>query len=91
MLKAKVKELQDKGVPIFVLRDTATGLPSITFSFFVLSGTLVILGLIGKMAKLSGCIDMDNALTFFYACSAKYLGRKITAKPVNITNIDTKE
>jgi hypothetical protein len=39
---------------------------------------MVVLGLIGKFAKLSGGIDMDNALLFYYASSATYLGRKIT-------------
>lgn len=78
-LKALLKELQKKGVPIVIIRDGVTGLPSITYTFFVLSGLLVILGLIGKFAKLSGGIDMDNALAFFYACSATYVGRKFTS------------
>lgn len=78
-LKALIKELQDKGIPLIVLRDVVTKTPSITYTFFVLSGTLVILGLIGKFAKLSGGIDMDNALAFFYACSATYVGRKFTS------------
>lgn len=82
-LKEILKELQEKGLPIVILRDTVTGLPSITFSFFVLSGALVALGLIGKFAKLSGGIDMDNALNFFYACSATYVGRKMTSKNGN--------
>lgn len=77
-LKALIKDLQDKGVPLIVLRDVVTKTPSITYTFFVLSGTLVTLGLIGKFAKISGGIDMDNALAFFYACSATYVGRKFT-------------
>jgi hypothetical protein len=77
-LKSIIKQLQDKGLPIIILRDNLTGKPSITYSFFVLSGLMVVLGLIGKFAKLSGGIDMDNALLFYYASSATYLGRKIT-------------
>lgn len=76
--KKVFKDLQDKGIPLIVLRDVVSGSPSITYTFFVLSGTLVTLGLIGKFAKISGGIDMDNALAFFYACSATYIGRKIT-------------
>ncbi len=79
-LKKLLKDLQEKGLPIVVLRDNLTGKPSITYSFFVISGILVILGLIGKFAKVSGGIDMDNALNFFYGCGAMYIGRKITNK-----------
>lgn len=80
-IKELIKRLQAKGLPIIILRDNLTGKPSITFSFFVISGLLVILGLIGKFAKVSGGIDMDNALNFFYGCGAMYIGRKITNKP----------
>jgi hypothetical protein len=79
-LKKLLKDLQEKGLPIVVLRDNLTGKPSITYSFFVISGILVMLGLIGKFAKVSGGIDMDNALNFFYGCGAMYIGRKITNK-----------
>lgn len=78
--KELIKKLQAKGLPIIILRDNLTGKPSITYSFFVISGSLVILGLIGKFAKVSGGIDMDNALNFFYGCGAMYIGRKITNK-----------
>lgn len=80
-VKELIKRLQSKGLPIIILRDNLTGKPSITYSFFVISGSLVILGLIGKFAKVSGGIDMDNALNFFYGCGAMYIGRKITNKP----------
>lgn len=79
-VKELIKKLQSKGLPIIILRDSLTGKPSITFSFFVISGLLVILGLIGKFAKVSGGIDMDNALNFFYGCGAMYIGRKFTKK-----------
>lgn len=78
--KKLIKELQESGLPIIILRDNVTGKPSITYSFFVISGLLVILGLIGKFAKVSGGIDMDNALNFFYGCGAMYVGRKMTDK-----------
>jgi len=77
-IKEIIKNLQDKGVPVILLQDIITKQPSITFSFFVISGVLVIAGLIGKFAKLSGGIDMENALSFFYGAGAMYLGRKIT-------------
>ena len=87
MIRKIIKELQEKGLPLIILRDNVTGKPSITYSFFVVSGVLVILGLIGKFAKVSGGIDMDNALSFFYGCGAMYVGRKMTNK----NNDSTKE
>jgi hypothetical protein len=87
LLRKIIKELQEKGLPLIILRDNVTGKPSITYSFFVISGVLVILGLIGKFAKVSGGIDMDNALSFFYGCGALYVGRKMTGK----NNDSTKE
>ena len=87
MLGKIIKELQEKGLPLIILRDNVTGKPSITYSFFVISGVLVILGLIGKFAKVSGGIDMENALSFFYGCGAMYVGRKMTNK----NNDSTKE
>lgn len=83
MIKKIIKELQEKGFPIIILRDNLTGKPSITYSFFVISGILVILGLLGKFAKVSGGIDIENALSFFYGCGAMYIGRKLTVKNDN--------
>lgn len=77
--KAHIKQLQNKGLPIIVLRDIVTKKPSITFTFFVVSGLLVVAGLIGKFAEISGGIDMDNALSFFYGSGAMYIGRKFTS------------
>lgn len=77
-LKQCIKKLQDNGLPIVLLQDVVTKKPSITFSFFVISGALVVLGLIGKFADLSGGIDIENALSFFYGSGAMYVGRKFT-------------
>ena len=85
-IKQLINKLQDEGFPIILLQDIVTKKPSITFSFFVISGLLVILGLIGKFAKLSGGIDMDNALNFFYGSGAMYIGRKITTTTTKSKN-----
>lgn len=77
-LKQLVKDLQDKGIPIFLLRDMTTKLPSVTFSLLIVSALMVVLGLIGKFAKLAGGFDIENSLTFFGICFGGYLGRKIT-------------
>jgi hypothetical protein len=91
LIKQKIRELQDKGLPIIILQDPISKLPSITFTFLVVSGVMVILGLVGKFVTAAGGIDIENALSFFYGCSATYLGRKFTSKSGEISNKDNKE
>lgn len=91
LIKEKIKELQDKGLPIVLLQDNITKKPSITFTFFVISGAMVILGLIGKFVKVAGGIDIDNALNFFYGCGAMYIGRKFTSKSGEISEKNKEE
>lgn len=83
----KLKELQDKltefctrkGLPVPVLRDPVSQLPSASFTLLVVSSGLVIFGLLNKIARLVDGVDIDNALEFFYACAGLYFGRKLTS------------
>lgn len=83
-LKNKLKEIQEQGLYIAFLRDPVTKQPSVTLSLLIVSALIVILGLIEKTSKLMGGIDIDNSLSFFYACAGIYLGRKITGNKVTI-------
>lgn len=79
-IKLIIKQLQDSGLPIIVLRDCISKLPSITYTFFVISGIIVVLGLIKKADALTGGVDISNALSFFGISGATYLGRKVINK-----------
>lgn len=71
-----LKNLSNSGIPFPVLRDCVTKLPSITYTFFVLSGFVVLLGIIGKASKLLD-IDLQQALYWNLTCGGFYLGRKM--------------
>jgi len=73
-IKQIIKDLQDKGLPIVILQDIVTKKPSITFTFFVLSGIMCLLAAIDSSKTLSG-LNFDEALKFFDACSMVYVGR----------------
>lgn len=83
----RIKELRDKltefctkkGIPVPVLRDPVSQLPSASFTLLVVSSGLVIFGLLNKIAKLVDGVDIANALQFFYACAGLYFGRKLTS------------
>lgn len=67
-----------KGVPVPILRDPISQLPSASFTLLVVSSGLVIFGLLNKVAKFVDGVDIENALQFFYACAGLYFGRKLT-------------
>lgn len=77
-VKEFLKKLQDSGIPVVLLTDPVTKTQSLTFTLVIVSALLVIFGLVGKFAKLAGGFDIENSLSFFYACAGMYLGRKIT-------------
>ena len=83
-LKAKLKEIQEQGLYIVFLKDPITKQPSVTLSLLITSAIIVITGLLQKPSKLIGGIDIENSLSFFYACAGIYLGRKITGNKVTI-------
>ena len=73
-IKAAIKDLQDKGVPIFVLQDPLTKQPSITFSFFVVAGLTCLLATIESVKIFAG-INFSEIKEFFDMCMWAYLGR----------------
>jgi hypothetical protein len=90
-LKAKLKEIQEQGLYIVFLKDPITKQPSVTLSLLITSAIIVITGLLQKPSKLIGGIDIENSLSFFYACAGIYLGRKITGNKVTIDNQQEKK
>lgn len=96
--KQFITQLNNNGIPLPVLQDCKTKQPSITYTFFVVSGLIVVLGLIGKASKL---LDIDlqqlmQSIYWFMSCGGLYMGRKfqkigdqvqlLTDKETNDTN-----
>lgn len=71
-----VDKMNNKGVPLPTVRDPKTGLGSISLTLVFVSSIFVIVGIVGKWAKVAGDIDMNNAMEFFYTSCALYFGRQ---------------
>jgi hypothetical protein len=67
-----VAAANSKGVPIPLVRYRGEGNPALTV--FLISSVLVIVGIVGKWAGHLGGIDMNNAMSFFYASSTLFFG-----------------
>ena len=76
-LKNFVKSLNEKGIPIPVLRDPKTGLGSITLTMVFISFNTALLGQIGKISNLLGNVDLSQANYLFLMALGAYLGRRI--------------
>ncbi len=74
--KHLVNKMNNKGVPLPTVRDPKTGLGSISLTLVFVSSVLVIVGIVGKWAKIAGEIDMNNAMEFLYTSCALYFGRQ---------------
>jgi hypothetical protein len=82
MLLDKLKELSasanSKGIPLPMIRDPKTGLGSVSLTLVFLSFNVVLIGLIGKISKFLGEIDLTQALWLFGICTSLYFGRRVS-------------
>ncbi len=78
-----VNKMNSKGIPLPTVRDPKTGLGSISLTLVFVSSIFVIIGIVGKWAKVAGDIDMNNAMEFFYTSCALYFGRQWQMKSGN--------
>jgi len=87
-IKEVVRKLNEKGIPLPMLRDPKTGQASVTFTMMVLSFNTALLGQLGKFTQLLGETDMTSAMSLFVATSALYLGRKFqnNGKEISVEN-----
>jgi hypothetical protein len=79
-LKQVVADGNSKGVPIPTLRDPKTGVGSVSLTLVFLSFNLCLFGMIGKITKVIGEVDLTNALWLFGICTSLYFGRTIVKK-----------
>jgi hypothetical protein len=77
-LQEFIKKIKDRGVPIPMIQDPVTKLPSVTLTFSVLSFNVALLGLLGKVADMFKGIDVQQAIYLFGVSAGLYLGRKMT-------------
>lgn len=69
-------KMNSMGVPIPLARDPKIGKGSLTFTLVVMSFTVCLVLLAGKLTKLLGEFDYDNALWLLGLTLSSYLGRQ---------------
>lgn len=87
-LQELIKKMNDRGIPIPMIQDPVTKLPSVTLTFAVLSFNVALLGLLGKVADMFKGVDVQQAIYLFGVSAGLYLGRKISAKDVVVEKKD---
>lgn len=79
-LRGFINKLNEKGIPMPMVRDPLTGKSSVSLTLLFLSSCYVQLALINKFAKVFEGVDIDNSLEFFMICAGLYFGRSISKK-----------
>lgn len=75
-----LSDVTDRGIPLPLFRDRASGKGSVSLTLVVISSVVVVVGLTCKWSKYLGEIDISNALQFFYASCGLYWGRRTQTK-----------
>ena len=82
-IKQIIFDLNEKGFPLPFIRDPATDQPSATLTMMIISFTIAAGGLLGKLTKFLGEVDVSGANYLFLTAAGLYLGRKMTGTATN--------
>lgn len=74
------KFLNEKGVPLPLLRDNHTNQGSVTLTMYWISFNVVLVGLVGKWSNILGGIDLTQALIFFGTVSTLHFSNQFIKK-----------
>lgn len=85
-----VENMNTKGVPVPMIRDGKTGLPSVSLTLVFISFNVWLVSVVGKAAGALGGIDPGQTLQMFMVCSGLYFGRKFQ-KDDKGTSVEAKE
>lgn len=77
--------MHSKGIPLPTLRDPKHGEPSVSYTMMVLSFTVCLVGLVGKISDFLGDVDMSQALILLGITSSLYFGRQSQINTANKT------
>ena len=87
--KKFVSDMNSKGIPLPLVRDPKTERGSVSLTLVFLSFNLVIIGLMGKYAKMLEGVDVGQAITLFSVCSALYFGRKLSKDKAGAVTVES--
>lgn len=88
-VKELVTKLNENGIPLPILQDLVTKKPSITYTFFVISGITCLLASFDGVKALAK-INFNEVKEFFDMCSYIYVGRS-AIKLMGADNASEKE
>lgn len=80
---SKIKELQDRGIPLLWLRSDNCKTPSVSLTILAISVVILTFSVLNEHF-LWADIGKGGAFEFFIAASGLYFGRKISGKNVNV-------
>jgi hypothetical protein len=89
-IKQFIFNLNEKGVPLPLVRDPNTDSPSVTMTMMIIAFVIAAGGLIGKFAKILGDVDVSAANYLFLTSAGLYLGRRMSGDATK-TEISSKE
>lgn len=75
-----LEKLQKEGIPIILVQDPITKLPSVSLTLLVISFVLSGFALINKFTKIVEGVDIDNSLELLIICASLYFGRSFSKK-----------
>ena len=78
-IKTIIFNMNERGIPLPLLRDPNKDAPSITMTMMVISFAIAAGGVIGKLTKVLGAVDASAANYLFLTAAGLYLGRRITS------------
>lgn len=77
-LTSAANKMNERGLPLPLLRDNKTGKGSYTLTMFWVSFNVAIITLVGKVTKLLGDVDYSNVLWLLGITGGFYMGRKFS-------------
>jgi len=89
-IKGFISQLNEKGVPLPMLRDPKTGMPSVSLTMLFISFNVVLIGLMGKLAGFFGGVDVQQAIYWNVLTSSLYFGRTLSYKGTEVKNEENK-
>jgi len=75
-IKELIRKMNENGIPVPILQDPIQRQPSVTFTFFFISGMLWTIALVGKWNNVLS-INLSECQEFFSNSAYIYLGRSL--------------
>lgn len=89
--KSFVSKMNDKGIPLPMVRNPNTLEGDVALTLVVMSSALLMVGIVGKWGGWLGGIDMQTAKEFFYASCTLFFGHSWVHKKAGAADLEAPE